>query len=303
MDGILPLYKAAGMSSHDCVAAIRKTLHIKQVGHSGTLDPQVDGVLPICIGQATKVVDYLLLQGKVYTGKVLLGQASETEDLEGAIIEQTQLQKPFTETAIKTAMAALTGDIVQIPPMYSAVKVNGRRLYDYARHNVPVERPKRPVHVYRFEYTNSTYDPQTKMQTIEFIAEVSKGTYIRTLAVDLGRNLGVPALMSQLTREKSGGFDLKETVTLEDFKAAVADQTASTLLYPIDRVLEQYPKYALSAEQWAQVQNGAFLEIHDLPELITLTYQGHIKALYQLRQKNPNVYKPKKMFLQNNGIG
>lgn len=300
MDGILPLYKAAGMTSHDCVAAIRRMLHTKQVGHSGTLDPQVDGVLPICIGQATKVVDYLLLQGKVYTGQILLGQASETEDLEGAIIEQKKLTEPVEKTAILTAMAALTGDIVQIPPLYSAVKVNGRRLYDYARHNDPVVRPKRQVHVYRFELTGSTYDPKTQMQTLDFVAEVSKGTYIRTLAVDLGKKLGVPALMSQLTRRQSGGFDLAQTVTLADLEAAVASETVGHLLYPLDHVLKQYPTYPLSDEAWLKVQNGAFLEIHDYPDVIALTYHDHVKALYQLRQ--PNVYKPKKMFLRNQGI-
>lgn len=300
MDGILPLYKDTGMTSHDCVATIRHILHTKQVGHSGTLDPQVDGVLPICIGQATKVVDYLLLQGKVYTGEVRLGQASETEDLEGEVIETAEIDKAFSKDEIQAAMAQLTGEITQIPPMYSAVKVKGRRLYDYARNNIPVERPKRQVTVYRFDYTDTTYDPETKIQTVRFVAEVSKGTYIRTLAVDLGRKLGVPALMSQLTREQSGGFSMDETVTLAEFETAVKNQTAGQLLRPIDHVLGQYPTYALSDTQWAQVQNGAFLEIHDYPEMIALTYQNHVKALYQLRQ--PNVYKPKKMFLKNEGI-
>ncbi|MCH4170497.1 MAG: tRNA pseudouridine(55) synthase TruB [Lactobacillus sp.] len=301
MNGILPLYKPTGMSSHDCVAAVRKIIHERRVGHSGTLDPQVDGVLPICIGQATKVVDYLLTKGKVYTGEILLGQASETEDLEGAIIAQTAIEQPFDPAQIKQAMADLTGDIIQIPPMYSAVKVNGRRLYDYARSGDPVQRPEHPVHIYRFQLLDTNYDATTKTQRIQFSAEVSKGTYIRTLAVDCGKILGVPALMAQLTRLSSGGFNLADTISLADFKAAVDKGEGAQHLFPMERVLSDFPVYALSPRQREQIQNGAFLELPGLPDVVALTYQNYIKALYQ--RKRGDVYKPLRMFLQNEGIG
>lgn len=300
MDGILPLYKAAGMTSHDCVAAIRKILHMKRVGHSGTLDPQVDGVLPICLGQATKAVDYLLMQSKVYTGTVLLGKASETEDLEGAIIATEKLSAQRSAEDIKAAMAQLTGDLIQIPPMYSAVKVNGKRLYDYARQGLPVKRPQRPVHVYRFDYKATAYDAITQTQTITFEAEVSKGTYIRTLAVDLGKKMGLPALMSQLTRTASGGFSIDQTVSLADFEATVTAGNAQRYVFPLDHALSQFANYALSDEEWAKVQNGGFLEIHDQPEEIALSYQNNIKALYHA--KRPLIYQPVRMFLQNEGV-
>ncbi len=133
MEGILPINKPRGMTSHDVVFKLRKILHTKKIGHSGTLDPNVDGVLPICVGPATKVVPYLMASGKIYRGTVTLGFATETEDLDGEEIARKPLTQPFTDAHILHAMTGLVGDIEQIPPMYSAVKVNGRKLYEYAR--------------------------------------------------------------------------------------------------------------------------------------------------------------------------
>lgn len=151
LNGILPLYKPRGMTSFDCVAKIRRLYQTRKVGHSGTLDPNVDGVLPICIGNATKVVQFLVASGKEYQGSITLGFATTTEDLDGEEIARQAISEPFTSEAIDEALEQMTGAITQIPPMFSAVKVNGRRLYDYARNGETVERPERHVTITSFK--------------------------------------------------------------------------------------------------------------------------------------------------------
>lgn len=298
MNGIIPLFKERGITSHDCVSKIRKILHTKKVGHSGTLDPNVDGVLPIAIGSATKVVELLMESGKMYKGELLIGYATTTQDLDGKIIESKPLTQPFTDQQIKEQMLKLTGDIIQIPPMYSAIKVNGRKLYEYARAGETVERPKRQIHISRFDLISSTYDEENQQQRVRFEAECSKGTYIRTLAVDLANLLGYPGVMSDLTRIKSGGFNIDQTVTLADIQSAMDNGTIDALLNPIDIVLTQYPKIELTEKQWKGVQNGMWMrlsEIDSSADTIAMRYNNEIKALYS-RHEDDNSYKPLKMF-------
>ncbi|CAM3051366.1 tRNA pseudouridine(55) synthase TruB [Lactiplantibacillus plajomi] len=302
-DGILPLYKPRGMTSFDCVAKIRKLYQTRKVGHSGTLDPNVDGVLPICIGNATKVVQFLVASGKEYRGSITLGFATTTEDLDGEEVAREAITTPFSDEQINAALASLTGDITQIPPMFSAVKVNGRRLYDYARHGETVERPVRHIKISRFEQRQpATYDPAVQTQTIDFTVACSKGTYVRTLAVDVGKALGVPAVMSDLTRLKSGGFTLAETVTFDQIEAEVAADNAAALLAPIDQALAQYPWVTISDDLWARVKNGVWLTAEDLQlddleknKTVALVYQNGLKCLYQYRPDERR-YKPLKMF-------
>ncbi|GAB6092165.1 tRNA pseudouridine(55) synthase TruB [Furfurilactobacillus curtus] len=298
MEGILPINKPRGLTSHDVVFKLRKLLHIKKIGHSGTLDPNVDGVLPICIGAATKVVPYLMDSGKVYRGTVTFGYATETEDLDGAVVKQTPLTQPFTDAQILIGMRALVGDIEQVPPMYSAVKIHGRKLYEYARAGEKVERPVRHVHVDYFKQTGQSYfDEQAHTQVVPFEIGCGKGTYVRTLAVQLGEQLEVAAVMSDLTRLKSGGFELSQTLTLADIADAVADHSIEQHLFPIDVALSHYPVVELSDEQWQIVQNGGFLPttiLGDQP-IISVRYQQHIKALYQLSDDRRHA-KPLKMF-------
>ena len=154
MEGIIPLWKPRGMTSHDCVFKLRKILHTKKVGHSGTLDPDVDGMLPICVGKATKVIEYLQESNKEYEGEVTLGFSTETEDVSGEVVAVTPVFAALTTEEIDAAMATFSGEITQIPPMYSAVKVNGRRLYDYARAGEIVERPKRKAMIHSYERTS-----------------------------------------------------------------------------------------------------------------------------------------------------
>ncbi len=293
LDGIIPLYKERGMTSFDCVSRLRRILHTKKIGHSGTLDPNVDGVLPICVGQATKVVEFLMASGKQYVGELLVGEATTTQDLDGEVVAQKPVTVPIAEDTIRKAMQELTGDIVQIPPMYSAIKVNFKKLYEYARAGETVERPKRHVHIERFEMTASSYDEKNQQQRIRFVVDCSKGTYVRTLAYDLAKELGYPGVMSSLTRTKSGGFELDQTLSLTDIQDAMEAQIMNRYVYPMDYALKSYPHAELSDAQWKKVQNGGWLSDLDTKDQeVALTYQGEVKALYQLKD---HVYKPLKM--------
>lgn len=295
MDGIIPLYKERGMTSFDCIARLRRILHTKKIGHSGTLDPNVDGVLPIAIGNATKTVEYLMASGKEYSGEVLIGKATTTEDLDGEVIDQKPVKIPIDKETLEKTMADMTGTIIQIPPMYSAVKVNGKRLYEYARAGETVERPRRQVTIDHFTLISSTYDQEEQVQRVRFRVGCSKGTYVRTLAVDLANKLGYPGVMSSLTRLKSGGFTLDQTLSLDDIQDMV---TASGMvnLYPLDYAVKDLPHAKLNAEQWQRVQNGGWLkqtELNPQKARVVVTYQGDTKAVYKLVDHH---YQPEKMF-------
>ena len=300
MDGILPLWKEKGMTSFDCVFKVRRLLQTKKVGHSGTLDPEVDGVLPICVGKATKVVEYLLESNKVYQGEICLGIATETEDAHGEIVKQEAIITPFTTEEIDAMMETFIGEITQIPPMYSAVKVNGKRLYEYARKGEVVERPERKVNIYEFKRTSTPkYDEVTKTQKWTFEVSCSKGTYVRTLAVDLGEKLGVPSHMSQLTRIKSGPFMSEQCVTLSQLEALVKQQQAESILRPLEEVFRTYPRVDISEEFMTKVKNGAILTIAELPQVIepsTFYIEDELIALYGPHPEKKGLLKPIKMF-------
>lgn len=298
MDGIIPINKDRGMTSHDVVARMRGILHTKKVGHSGTLDPNVDGVLPICVGRATKVVDYLMEYGKIYTGSITLGYATTTEDLDGEVVETKVIAKPFSVSEIDEALQSLVGEIIQIPPMYSAVKVNGRKLYEYARKGETVERPSRKINVKSFVQTKpAVFDEEKHTQTVFFKVECGKGTYVRTLAVDAGKFLNVPAVMSDLTRQSSGGFNLSDSVTLEQLEKLAEQDEVSTVARPLSYGLRRFPAVTINAEQWELVQHGGFIKIKDehRPE-ITIMYDNDIQAIYMLDERY-DLYRPKKMLL------
>ncbi|WP_429970817.1 tRNA pseudouridine(55) synthase TruB [Fructilactobacillus sp. Tb1] len=297
--GIVPLYKPLGMTSFACVSKMRHIVHQKRIGHSGTLDPNVDGVLPICLGHATKVVDFLMASGKVYRGAITLGFSTTTEDLDGEIVEENYDFKPLTEEQIQEGLNSFVGEITQIPPMFSAVKVNGRRLYDYARHGETVERPKRIAKIDYFKQMGeSIIDEDSHTQTIFFEVGCGKGTYVRTLAVDFGKKFGIPAVMSQLTRIKSGGFTLDETVTFEQLEEASKNGDLESLIFPIGHALTDYVTVTLTDAQWTRVQNGGFLrfdEVESTDEHILLRYGNIDRALY-VRNDEKQQYKPFKMF-------
>ncbi|MCP0886023.1 tRNA pseudouridine(55) synthase TruB [Ligilactobacillus sp. WILCCON 0076] len=300
MDGILPLYKERGMTSNDAVFKCRKIFKTRRVGHSGTLDPNVDGVLPICIGKATKVVNYMMDSGKIYMGEITLGFATETEDLDGAVIAEKKLTEAFTDEEITAAMQKLTGTMIQIPPMYSAIKVNGRRLYDYARKGEEVQRPERTITVDYFkQIKKAQFDASKGQQTIYFEVGCGRGTYVRTLAVDLGKTLGVPAVMSDLTRLKSGGFLIGETVSLAQLQELTEPEQLAQKLMPIEHALKKFPKYVLSDEQWKLVKNGGFLNPRYINKgkivaQLCLFYEDRVRCIYKYNE-NKMHYQPEQM--------
>ncbi len=302
MDGILPLWKERGMTSHDCVFKLRKILRTKKVGHGGTLDPDVDGVLPICIGKGTKVIEFLSDSGKIYAGEITLGYSTTTEDASGEIVEQVALEKPFSSEEIDAAMQGLTGEITQVPPMYSAVKVNGKRLYEYARNNEEVTRPERQAFISSFKRTSEpVWDAEKKIQKWRFEVECGKGTYVRTLSVDTGRLLGVPAHMSDLTRLASGGFSKDQAVTLSQVAQLMTDNQLNQVLLPIEFGVKDFQRLDISAELWSKVKNGARLLYQEFgllakPEgYLAIFYKDYVVSIYENHPSKPGVLKPLKV--------
>ena len=302
MDGILPLWKERGMTSHDCVFKLRKILKTKKVGHTGTLDPEVDGVLPICIGKATKVVEFLTDTDKAYEGEITVGVATTTEDSQGETIAKKPVDQALSVAEIDAAMESMIGESIQVPPMYSAVKVNGKRLYEYARKGLTVERPQRTILVMSFERISETvYHAEDQTMSWRFRVTCGKGTYVRTLAVDLGASLGYPAYMSSLTRTMSGSFTKADCLTLQQVAEAMTINEIDAHLKPIDSVFETFQQLALDDELWDKVKNGAVLpkegpfETMDGPVLFT--HQGKIVAMYEPHPTKAAYIKPRKMFL------
>lgn len=299
MDGIIPVYKERGMTSHDVVFKLRKILHTKKIGHSGTLDPNVDGVLPVAVGHATKAVQYLVNSGKIYQGEITLGFATTTEDLDGEVIATMPITTPFGNDVIDATLAKLTGKITQIPPMFSAVKVNGRKLYEYARAGESVERPTRQVTISAFKQIKpATYDSVNQTQTIYFEVHASKGTYVRTLAVDFGKLLDLPATMTNLTRTQSGGFELNQAVKLAQIAEYMAVGTIDEIMYPIDRALGDYPALEMTATHWDKMKNGAWFSKDELGidvPVVRMRYQDDTKALYHW-DTDKKLYRPLKIF-------
>ncbi|MDK4351343.1 tRNA pseudouridine(55) synthase TruB [Enterococcus thailandicus] len=302
MEGLLPLWKERGMTSHDCVFKLRKILHTKKIGHGGTLDPDVDGVLPICIGKATKVIEYLTDSGKTYQGEITLGFSTTTEDKSGEVVEKQAVTEQISEKKIDQIMDSFLGEITQIPPMYSAVKVNGKRLYEYARNNETVERPSRKAQIYRFERTSElNWDQEKGLLSWRFEVDCGKGTYVRTLAVDTGKKLGFPAHMSDLTRTASAGMNQKQAITLAQVAEYMENGTISEYLLPIEAGVEKFPRVDISEAVWQKVKNGMRLDYNvlGLPTMpdqeIALFYQNQVVSIYQPNPKEKDKLKPSKV--------
>ncbi|WYP24926.1 tRNA pseudouridine(55) synthase TruB [Alkalihalobacillus sp. FSL W8-0930] len=297
--GILPLIKPAGMTSHDCVYRIRKLYQTKKVGHTGTLDPAVTGVLPICIGRATKVAEYMSDFGKTYEAEVTLGFSTTTEDAEGEMVEQKPVTDTWTEDQLKETLSSFLGEQIQIPPMYSAVKVNGKRLYEYARANQTVERPKRKITVHSIEFDSAT-KLHEDTYSIRFTVTCSKGTYIRTLAVSIGEALGYPAHMSKLMRTESGPFTLSECVSLEDLGEMEMDKRLHQLV-PFERALEGWKTIQVSAPIEARIRNGAVLSMDELTvseRVVVYSKSNELLAIYKPHPEKPGKMKPEKILFE-----
>ena len=292
MNGIINLKKEAGMTSHDAVFKLRKILGTKKIGHGGTLDPDVVGVLPIAVGKATRMVEFMQDEGKVYEGEITLGYSTTTEDASGEIVSETPVLSPLDEKLVDEAIASLTGPITQIPPMYSAVKVNGRKLYEYARAGEEVERPVRQVTIYDFTRT-SEIGYEEGLARFRFRVKCSKGTYIRTLSVDLGQKLGYAAHMSHLTRTSAAGLSLEDALTLEEVAEKVSQGDLS-FLHPLEIGTGDLEKVELTVEEVGEVQVGRFIPVESEARELAAFYQEKLVAILEKREE---LYKPRKVFL------
>lgn len=262
MNGILCMNKPQDFTSFDVIGKLRGILHMKRLGHTGTLDPMATGVLPILVGTATKACDILPNQDKTYQATVVFGKATDTLDIWGKPL-QDYPEQHVTEAALRAILPEFLGDITQLPPMYSAVSVNGKRLYELARKGETVERPTRTVHIDAI--TLDAFDET--QQTATLTISCGKGTYIRTLLSDIGQRLGGDAVMTALTRTAACGYLLQDCLTFEQVAAAMADGTLEEHLLPTDSLFSSYPKLRLNAAQERMFCNGVKLDLNRLRNL------------------------------------
>ncbi len=265
--GVLIIYKERGLTSHQVIAKLRRILKQKEIGHTGTLDPAAEGVLVVGLGQATRSFSFLDESVKVYQAQIILGQQTDTQDASGKVIAETS-ETDLTIEVIKKTITELTGDIQQIPPMYSAVKLHGQKLYDLARQGVTVERNARPITVYSWTIENPKCKYKFKDQFISVIT-CSKGTYIRTLINDLGEKLGCGGHMGDLLRLQSGSFRLNDAVTLDQVSECVQTGSFSGLLLPISKALNHLPSIYPEDEDLLKVQNGGKLSFYKYDKVKT----------------------------------
>lgn len=295
LNGILVIDKDKGMTSADVVYHLRRVLHIRKIGHAGTLDPEVTGVLPIAIGQATKLIEMMHTRTKEYIGTGLFGYSTDSYDATGTVLKEKKLIQPFSGAEIQENMNKFVGEIVQVPPIYSAVKVNGKHLYEYAREEIEVERPQRKVEVKQYDLTKEpVFDINTGQESFDFKIKCSKGTYVRSLVNDLGEKLDCPATMTYLRRTASSGFDITQAVKLKEIEEN--PKKATELIQPIDAFFKEYTQVDLTEEKWLKVKNGAGISLETNAKKVALRYNKKVKAIYEKKGK---LYRPSLMLLQN----
>ena len=294
LEGVLAVWKPAGWTSHDVVAKVRKLTRMRRIGHAGTLDPGVTGVLPLCLGRATRAVEYLQELPKAYDAVMRLGVATDTEDLTGEVLETADASH-VTGEMVREALARFIGEIEQVPPMYSAVKVGGRKLYELAREGKTVERKARKVTVHSLELKFAELGgPEPR---IGFSVVCSKGTYIRTLCVDIGRALGVPAAMESLVRTMSAGLGQSDCLTMERIEALAASGKLAEALLSVDRALEQYPRLDVGAAAAVRAARGQRIRLAQgqAGGLVRLYGAGKFVGLFEA-DADAGVLKPVKVF-------
>lgn len=254
--GIICVYKPKGFTSFDVIAKMRGILKFKRLGHSGTLDPMAEGVLPVFAGSAAKACEMLPDTDKAYKAGFALGVSTDTQDITGKTLSESSL--PVSRTELEKAAESFRGDIMQIPPMYSAVSVNGKRLYELARQGISVERKPRPVTVYSLKI--SAYSEEERRG--EALISCSKGTYIRTVINDIGEKLGCGGVMTSLLRTAACGFTLDDCHTLEELeREASGERNFGKFIIPVWKIFGELPKIRLSAAQEKMYRNGRQLDI------------------------------------------
>ena len=246
--GVINIYKEAGYTSHDVVAKLRGILKQKKIGHTGTLDPQAQGVLPVCLGKGTKLCDLLADHDKEYEAVLRLGITTDTQDMEGNVLQESSVQE--SEEEVRTCILSFQGEQMQVPPMYSALKVNGKKLYELAREGKVVERKARPVTFHKIEVL------WMELPKVKIRVQCSKGTYIRTLCNDIGEKLGCGGCMEELLRTRVERFALEDAVKLDEVQKAMEEGTVDSLIFPVDRIFDQYPTAKTTTQGDLLVHNG-----------------------------------------------
>ena len=300
VNGIINIYKEAGYTSHDVVAKLRGIVRQRKIGHTGTLDPDATGVLPVCLGNATKLCDMLTDKSKEYEACMLLGVTTDTQDMSGTVLTESTVQ--CTEQEVKDAVLSFVGGYDQIPPMYSALKVNGKKLYELARKGIEVERQARRVEIPSIDII------ECNLPEIRFRVSCSKGTYIRALCADIGDKLGCGAAMKSLVRTRVGVFVLEEAWKLSDIEKMVAEGTLLEHITASDQVFMECPKVVVKSEFDKILANGNKLNINQVRfEKEQAFRDGEILRVYDSRDIFTGVYtyvaterclKPYKMFFE-----
>lgn len=269
MDAVILLNKPAGMTSFDAVAKCRKIFHERKIGHTGTLDPEASGLMIILLGKYTKLLPYCVKNHKAYQAILKLGEMTDTEDIWGTVIN-TKTPSIHTEAEIANAVQSLTGDILQVPPMYSALKKDGKKLYEYARQGIEIEREARPVHISSLE-VEKIDETNYRMNAV-----VSSGTYIRTLITDFGKQLNELAIMSSLVRTKIEHLSLKDACTFEDLESGDSFLSPLQVIDPTYKIVE--------TDQVVDIKNGKRIKLDIQDPQVIFTSKGELLAAYALQE-------------------
>lgn len=298
MNGIINVYKEKDFTSFDVVAKLRGILKQKKIGHTGTLDPQAQGVLPVCVGKATKVCDLLTDKDKEYEAVLLLGITTDTQDMTGAVLKRSKVE--VLELNVRETILSFIGDYQQIPPMYSALKVNGQKLCNLARAGIEVERKARPVTI--LDIVIQEIDlPRIRMKV-----QCTKGTYIRTLCQDIGEKLGCGGCMESLIRTRVADFRLQEAHTLTEIEQAVVEDRITDYMYSIDSLFMHYPKAIVKEEYDVALYNGnrlrpefciAFSKELETDRIRVYDEKGQFIGIYMYIVSD-NIIKPIKIFME-----
>lgn len=283
MDGVILINKPKGITSRDVVNEVCKILKTKKVGHTGTLDPIASGVLVVCVGKATKLVDIITSANKEYVATVKLGLLTDTLDLDGEVLKKEKVT--IRKEELINVLNSFLGKYEQEVPIYSAVKVNGKKLYEYAREGKKVNLPKRMVEIKEIELINLT-DEEYKFKVL-----VSKGTYIRSLIYDINRKLNVIGVMSDLVRTKQGIFNIDDAYTLEDIK------TGNYKMYTITDVLKNDNCVVINDKLFNSIKNGCIIDNIYGKEVVTFIYDNEVVSIYKTYDKDKTKLKPFKMFV------
>ncbi len=297
--GVMNVYKEAGYTSHDVVARLRGILKQKKIGHTGTLDPAAEGVLPVCLGQATRLCDMLADTSKTYEAVMLLGTVTDTQDTTGTVLKTCPVT--VSEEEVRAAAKSFIGDYSQIPPMYSALKVNGKKLYELAREGKEVERKARPVTILELVVT------KIELPRVWMRVSCSKGTYIRTLCSDIGEKLGCGGTMESLVRTRVERFSLENTMTLDEIERARDEGKLADKIVSIEDMFSRYERVETIKEADSLVRNGNPLKLSELIrqkdgqgaewEIVRVCdSSGRFMGVYRFEQER-QFYKPWKMFL------